>query len=132
MTQTITARRTRRWIWIAIAAAAGLAVWTLAVPLAGVDLTVGSGAAAQTVGPVAVVTVSLVTGAAAWALLAFLQARFRHGRRAWQIIAGVVLVLSLLGPAGMGASGAALAVLIAMHLAVGAVLILGLPRRHTR
>jgi ABC-type siderophore export system fused ATPase/permease subunit len=99
----------------------------IAVPLAGVELTAGDGAAARTVGPVAVAVVSLASGAAGWGLLAFLRRRLRGGRRAWRVIACAVLALSLLGPIGMGASAAATAVLVAMHLAVGVTLILGLP-----
>jgi hypothetical protein len=133
MTQTVTARsrnsrsnRIRPWATIAGAVGAALVVWVLSVPVAGVDLTVGSGSSRQTVGPAAVAVVSLLAGVAAWALLALLERRFRAGCRAWRITAWTVLALSLLGPLGAGATGAVLAILVAMHVVVGVTLIVGL------
>lgn len=111
---------------LAGAAAAGLIVWALSVHLAGVDLTVGTGPPARTVGPLSVVVAALVAGGAGWALLAFMQRRSAHGRRTWRIVATVVLVLSLLGPWVSGATGAVLVTLIAMHVVVGVTAILGL------
>jgi hypothetical protein len=108
------------------ATAAALAVWALAVPAAGLDLTAGSGPAAATVGPGSVVGVTLLAGGAGWALLAFLDRRLRHGRRVWRIAASAVLALSLLGPLSVGASGGVLLTLMAMHLAAGTTIILGL------
>jgi hypothetical protein len=116
----------RRAGTLALAAGAALVVWAIGVPLAGLDLTVGSGAAAQSVGPASVVVVPLLAGGAAWALLALLESRLRHGRRSWRITAWTLLALSLLGPAGADASGKVLGVLVAMHLVVGVTLIVGL------
>ncbi|MEH1127906.1 DUF6069 family protein [Micromonospora sp. CPCC 206061] len=130
MTQTMTSRSNwlRPWATIAAAAGAALIVWVLSVPVAGVELVVGSGPSRQSVGPGAVAVVSLLAGGAAWALLAFLAARFRGGRRAWRITAWAVLTLSLLGPVGTGATGGVLATLLAMHMVVGMTLIVGLAR----
>jgi hypothetical protein len=111
---------------IAGAAVAALAIWVIAVPIAGLDLTVGSGATARTVGPVSAVVVALLAGGLAWALLALLGRRLRHGRRAWRVTAWTLLALSLLGPVGMGATAGVVVTLVAMHLAVGTTLILGL------
>jgi hypothetical protein len=108
------------------AAVVALAIWVIAVPIAGLDLTVGSGATARTVGPVPVVVVALVAGVLAWALLALLGKRSRHGRRAWRVTAWTLLTLSLLGPVTMGATAGVVVSLVAMHLAVGTTLILGL------
>ena len=122
------ARRSLRGVVALVAASAvGLVVWVVSVPIAGVDLTVGSGPRAQTVGPASVALVPLLAGGAGWALLAFLRARVRGGVRAWRITAWVVLALSLLGPASLGASGAVLVSLVAMHVTVGMTLIVGLP-----
>ncbi|MDO3703101.1 DUF6069 family protein [Micromonospora sp. C28SCA-DRY-2] len=131
MTQTITrprpsARWGRRAAALGLAVIAGLAVWLVCDPLAGLDLTVGQSAATRTVGPASIVVAALVVGAAGWALLAFLERRLRRGRRAWRITAWTVLALSLLGPLSSGATGGVLAGLIAMHVAVGTTLILGL------
>ena len=117
---------------IAGAAVAALAIWVVAVPIARLDLTVGSGATARTVGPVSVVVVALLAGGLAWALLALLDRRLRHGRRAWRVTAWTLLALSLLGPVGMGATAGVVVSLVAMHLAVGATLILGLAPAHDR
>ncbi|MEU8298851.1 DUF6069 family protein [Micromonospora sp. NPDC048909] len=119
-------RSLRGGVTLVAASAVALAVWAITVPVAGLDLTVGSGPTAQTVGPAAVAVVPLLVGGAAWGLLAFLARSFRNGLRAWRITAWVVLALSLLGPASSGASGAVLASLSAMHIAVGTVLIFGL------
>lgn len=115
------------------AAVVALAIWVVAVPIAGLDLTVGSGATARNVGPVSVVVVALLAGGLAWALLALLGRRLRHGRRAWRVTAWTLLALSLLGPVSMGATAGVVVTLVAMHLAVGTTLILGLaPTAHDR
>ena len=88
-------------------------------------LTVGSGPSAQTVGPLSVALTAALAGGVGWALLALLGGQLRDGRRTWRIIAGLVLAVSLLGPVSMGAAGAVLVSLIAMHLAVGGTLIPG-------
>src|SRR5690242_1844773 len=66
-------RTARRALTVAGAAAAALALWALAGPVAGVDLTAGSGGTARTVGAGAVIVSALVAGLAAWALLASLE-----------------------------------------------------------
>jgi hypothetical protein len=120
--------RVRRLIVVAGASAAALAIWAVADPLAGVDLTVRLSGAEQHVGAGAVVAASLVAGLAAWASLALLERLAERARRIWTVIAVVVLALSLTGP--LGAVGAASTVALAcMHLAVAAVLILGLTVR---
>ncbi|MET7335830.1 DUF6069 family protein [Nonomuraea sp. NPDC005650] len=111
------------------APAAALAVWALAVPLAGTILTVRMGAGTQTVGPVSVVVASLVAGLAGWALLAALERWAPRPGRVWTITALVVLALSLTGPLGSAVGAAATLVLVLLHLVVGAVLVPGLARR---
>ncbi|MEV6986885.1 DUF6069 family protein [Sphaerisporangium sp. NPDC051017] len=115
----------RRASSVAGAAAAALALWTLAVPVGGIALDVRLGGAVQPVGAGAVAAAALGAGLAAWALLAALERLLARPRRAWTIIAVAVLVLSLAGP--LGATGtAALVTLAALHLIVGAILIPGL------
>jgi Family of unknown function (DUF6069) len=125
-THTINLRNTTTLLGAATIALAG---WVLSVQVAGVDLIVGSGDTAQTIGPASVAVVPIVAGGAAWALLALLGKRLRNGYRSWRIIAGVVLALSLLAPVSTGAAGGVLATLVAMHLAVGATIIFGLAPR---
>ncbi|MEO3872191.1 DUF6069 family protein [Nonomuraea sp. B12E4] len=112
--------------------AAALAVWALAVPMAGTTLTVRMGGGTQAVGPVLVVVTSLLAGLAGWGLLAVLERLAARPGRIWRIVALVVLVLSLLGPVGSAAGPAATLVLVLLHLVVGAVLIPGLARRDER
>lgn len=112
-----------------VVAAMGLAtvVWAVAAPLAGVDLVVGKDAGRQTVGLADVLVVSglaAVLGAAVRMLLA----RLGRGARTWTVLAGVVLLVSLVGPLGAATTSAWLA-LTCLHLSVGIVVILGLARK---
>jgi hypothetical protein len=107
--------------------AAALLIWVVADRFAGVDLTVGSGAGAREVGPGAVTVVSGLAGLAA-AGLAWLLARLTsRPRRSWTVLASSTLVVSLVGPLG-AASPAAGLTLAAMHVVVGATLIVGVGR----
>jgi hypothetical protein len=98
-------------------------VWVLAAPVGGVDLVVGSGGDAQTVGLPSILVVSAVV-VFAGALTRRLLARRSRGVLVWNVVAGVALLLSLAGPAGAATSDAWLA-LSAMHLVVGAVVLAG-------
>jgi hypothetical protein len=92
--------------------------------LAGAELRVKpSGQAATVVGlPIVVITV-LVIGAAAWGLLALLERFTSRAITIWTWTAIVVLLLSFSAPLTAEATTAARGWLIAMHLAVGAILI---------
>lgn len=111
------------------APAAALAVWALAVPVAGTTLTVRMGDGTQPVGPAPVVVASLLAGLAGWTLLAVLERFAPRPARIWTITALIVLALSLFGPAGSAVGIVATLVLILLHLIVGAVLVPGLARR---
>ncbi|MEV5893450.1 DUF6069 family protein [Nonomuraea fuscirosea] len=121
--------RVRRLLTVLGAAVAAVAVWVLAVPVAGTELIVRMGAGTQPVGPVAVVLAGLAAGLAGWALLAVLERVTAKAGRIWTITALAVLALSLTGPLGSATGPAATLVLLSMHLVVGAVVILGLTRR---
>lgn len=125
---TATRRRRFRILTLATATVAGLAVWLVSAPLLGIDLTVGAPPAAQTVTAVSVIIAAIVPGAIAWALPALLEHVSPRGRRIWLILGWAVLAVSLLGPVSMGAAGATLVSLLAMHLVVGVTLIVGLTR----
>ena len=77
------------------AAAATLTVWAIAGPLVGVDLRVHVGSGTQHVGPATVVAVSVLTGLAAWALLAALEHFSPRAPTIWTAIALAALALSL-------------------------------------
>jgi len=113
----------RRATAVVLAVLAPLAIWAVAVPVAGLDLTATPiGGTATPVGAFAVVAGALCAGLSGWALLAVLERRAARPRRTWTVIALVVLALSLATPIA-GATGASMPVLLSMHLAVGAVLI---------
>lgn len=124
---TTAKRRSRRWIGLFSATAAGAVLWLLAVPVAGIDLDV----AAVPGGPSDDMTVSLasvvVSASAAsvlgWILLALLERWTRRGRMIWTWVAAVAAILSIAGPLTMAASVAAGVVLAGMHLVTAAVLI---------
>ncbi|QUX26776.1 hypothetical protein KGD83_15420 [Nocardiopsis akebiae] len=128
-TATRTASTVPRRMLTAVAAVlAPLALWGLAVPLMGVDLTAVPGGQARPVGPGAVAFAGMLSAAAAWALLAVLERTARRPRLAWTVTACAVLALSLAGPLTSGAAPVVVLVLEGMHVLVGAVLILGLGR----
>ncbi|MFI5892109.1 DUF6069 family protein [Actinoplanes sp. NPDC051513] len=124
-----TARRTGRAVAVAAGAASALILWAVNDPWGGIDLAVRQGGDVQPVGPAAVAATALIAGLAAWALLALLErTHVRRPARTYRIVASIVLMLSLLGPLGSGVGTSSKLVLLAMHLTVGAILIIGLPR----
>ncbi len=112
---------------IAVAAALGLAIWLIAAIALRVPMVVETPAVTQTVGPVTVLTATLIPGAAAWGLLAILERRGAGGVRAWRITAWIVFALSLLGPITAVAPAPTKAALLTMHTLVGITLLVGLP-----
>jgi hypothetical protein len=106
---------------VAAAIAVALAIWTLA-RLLDVELTVGEGADASQVGATDVLVTALLAGLAAWGVHALLVRR--GAARWWPFVGSTALAISVVGPSWL-ADGMAAVVLIAMHLAVGAVLIAG-------
>lgn len=119
--------RLRRLAAIAAAALLPLLVWVIAVPVAGIELVAGSGAAARPVGPASIVAAALIPGFAAWGVLALLERFAPHSGRIFAIVGWAVLLLSLLGPSLTGATGTVLVVLLVMHVVTGATLVIGLP-----
>jgi hypothetical protein len=126
--------RGARALTVVAAAAAALAVWALVSYVLGVDLAARPfGAPAYSpVGPVAVVAGAVVPGLTAWGLLALFERLGWRARRAWTIVATVVLLLSLATPIIGGETLGAAIGLTVLHLTVGAVLIPGLGRTAVR
>lgn len=118
-------RLPRRVVPLAAALAAAV-VWA-AGTATGVELAARSGTTTQDVGLGSVVVVALVVGYAGWGVRALLDRTRSGGERAWLVTCAVVLAVSLLGPLGAVSPGAG-AVLATEHLAVGAVVALGLRR----
>lgn len=116
----------RRGAAIAAAVLTPLLVWTIAVPVLGVDLAVAPGSGddpARTVGPVLVAAVSLLAALLGWALLAVLEQHTHRARTLWVGAAGAVLLVSLAGPLTSANTPSAALTLVAMHVGVAAVLI---------
>ena len=108
---------------IAAAAIAVSLVWTLAVPVLGVDLTVTSigGTAPQTVDLVAILIATVAVSLVGWGLLALLERRGKG--RVWTFVAAAVMVLSLASPLLASGPVDARVTLALLHIVVGAVVI---------
>ncbi len=91
-----------------------------------------NGGEAQSVTVVSAILAASVAGGLGWALLAILGAVSNKARRVWTALASVVLLLSLAGPLGADADTATTSALVAMHLVVGLILIVGLHRTTVR
>ena len=115
------------------ATAAAVVIWLVAIA-AGADLTVsfGAGQPIQKVTVVNVVVAALVGSLAGWGLLALLRRFTANARAIWTIIAIVFALFSLGGPLSAVASTGTKVALVAMHLAVATVTILGLRRTKGR
>jgi Family of unknown function (DUF6069) len=108
---------------VAMAAAAALAIWAVA-RLLGVDVEVELGGVVRQVGPVDILVTTIVAGLAAWVVYSLL-ARTPRTARWWPFVGSTAIALSMLGPSYLS-DGAAAVALIAMHLAVGAIVVRGL------
>jgi hypothetical protein len=117
---------------VGAATLAAPAVWTVAELAFGIDLRAPAFDRSGTTSDISaldVVVVATLLSLAGWALLALLERLTPHARRVWPIVASLALVLSLATPLmGTGVTAANRAVLLLMHLAVGAVLIPTLAR----
>jgi hypothetical protein len=111
------------------ATAAAVAIWIVAT-LAGAPLTVsfGAGQPIQKVTVINVVVAALVGSLAGWGLLALLRRFTTNARAIWTVIAILFALLSLGGPLSTISSAGTKVALVAMHLAVATVTIIGLRR----
>jgi uncharacterized protein DUF6069 len=107
---------------VAVAVAVGLAAWS-AARLLGVDLDVRINGDVRQVGPADVLVTTVVAGLAAWVVSSIL-ARTPRTARWWPFVGSTALAVSMLGPSYL-ADGAAAVALMAIHLLVGATLIMG-------
>ena len=119
--------RRNRAATVAAATIAPLIVWLVAEFLLAIDVrspAFGPDQPSAAIGPVRVILTALIASGAGWLLLAVLERMSDRGRTVWAAVAGVVLLISLGGPlGGEGITTSSQAVLLAMHLAVGLVLI---------
>lgn len=110
------------------AVAVAVAEFALLRSVAGVDLAVRSGGATRQVTMGAVSGATTFAVLAGWALLAALDRVTNRAHVWWTSVAVVVLLLSLVVGPPSGVGGGAKATLALLHLSVGLILILGLPR----
>jgi uncharacterized protein DUF6069 len=115
------------------ATAAAVAIWIVAT-LAGAELTVsfGAGQPIQKITVINVVVAALVGSLAGWGLLALLRRFTTNARAIWTVIAIIFALLSLGGPLSTISSAGTKVALVAMHLAVATVVIVGLRRTRGR
>lgn len=119
-------RAARRLLYVGLAVAASLVVWTVASTL-GAPMEVASPLVGTLyISALLVIASALPLALAAWGVLALLEHIARRPRRLWTIVAVTVLVLSLPPLALLDASLGTKVALAAMHLATGLVLILTL------
>lgn len=116
-----------RWLLNVATMACAVIAWTIAVPIAGMDLTVTMGGTEQQVTQLAVISTALLAGSAAWGSLTILERVTRRARTIWTWLAALVLILSLTGPLAATSASAGW-VLVLLHVVVGALLIVGMPR----
>jgi hypothetical protein len=111
------------------ATAAAVAIWIVAT-LAGAELTVsfGAGQPIQKITVINVVVAALVGSLAGWGLLALLRRFTTNARAIWTVVAILFALLSLGGPLSAIASTGTKVALVAMHLTVATVVIVGLRR----
>jgi hypothetical protein len=115
------------------ATAAAVVIWIVAT-LAGGELTVsfGPGQPIQKITVINVIVAALLGSLAGWGLLALLRRFTANARAVWTAIAIIVALLSLGGPLSAVASVGTKVALVAMHLAVATVTIVGLRRTPSR
>jgi hypothetical protein len=124
-------RQLARPVAVVLGVLAALAVWGVSELVVGIDVrqpAFGTGVP-QDLTAAPVVIASVVAGLAAWLALAVLERLTRHARVAWVALATLVLVVSLGAPlSGRGIDEQSRLVLTLLHLTVGGLLIVLLPR----
>jgi hypothetical protein len=115
------------------ATAAAVAIWIVAT-IAGAELTVsfGAGQPIQKVTVINVIVAALVGSLAGWGLLALLRRFAVNARAIWTVIAIVFALFSLGGPLSTTSSVGTKVALVAMHLTVATLVIVGLRRTRGR
>ena len=128
---TQAARRRIRVRTVLGAVLAAVVIWEVTVVLLGVDLQVLQGGVVQSVGVGLVIAATAVASLCGWALLVGLERFTRRPRTIWTVVAVLLTVLSLGGPFSSATTTSTAVSLALMHLAVGAVAVVGF-RRTTR
>lgn len=115
----------RRVVVVAAATVAALLVWAVGRGFLGHPPSVAGSGGNQSVGVLNVVLVAVVVGVLANVAVAILDRYAGDRRWSWPVLAGGVGLLSLLGPLSQARGGSAV-VLVGIHVAVAACLLIGL------
>jgi hypothetical protein len=121
------ARRRRRALGIVATLVVTLAVWLLG-HLAGADYWITDSQGTVRIDAVVTTQVTVVLGLVGWGVLATLERLTRYGGTIWTVLAAVVVVASMIPVFLVEATTATRVALVAVHLAVGAVLVPALVR----
>ncbi|HEY9293349.1 MAG TPA: DUF6069 family protein [Microlunatus sp.] len=122
-------RRLRRGATIVVALIAALLDWLICTKIIGLSLIVDQGFGPTEVMPALVAAAPILSGLSAWALLAILErATPARAGTIWRIVAVIVMILSLYSPITMALATSTAIALVSMHLVVGVILIIGVPR----
>jgi len=119
-----------RLMIVAAAILAALIVWLVARVGFGLDVRSPTFSGQHfAIGPLLVLVTAAIFSLLRWGLLAILERVTAHGRVVWLVVAILGLALSLGAPlSGTGVTAGDRIALVLMHLAAGAVLIVGLAR----
>ncbi|WP_328307790.1 DUF6069 family protein [Actinomycetospora sp. NBC_00405] len=115
-------RRRRRALGIVLALVVTVAVWLLG-HLAGADYWITDSQGSVRIGMLVTAQVTVVLGLVGWGVLALLERLGRHGTTVWTVLAVVVVAASMIPVVLVEATTATRVALVAVHLAVGAVLV---------
>jgi hypothetical protein len=113
------------WAVPLVAAVAAVVVWLIGTAF-GVEVVAAIGGNDQAVSVVAMAIAALAAGFAGWGVRVLIGRLVRGGGEVvWFVLCGVVLLASMVG-AVAGTTPGAVAILVTAHVAVGAVIALGL------
>ena len=115
-------RRRRRALGIVLAVVVTLAVWLLG-HLAGADYWITDSQGTVRIDMLVTAQVTVVLGLVGWGVLALLERLSRHGAVLWTVLAVIVVAASMIPVVLVEATTATRLALVAVHLAVGAVLV---------
>jgi hypothetical protein len=115
-------RRRRRAHGIVLALVVTLAVWLLG-HVAGADYWITDSQGTVRIDMLVTAQVTVVLGLVGWGVLALLERLGRRGTTVWTVLAVVVVAASMIPVVLVEATTATRLALVAVHLAVGAVLV---------
>lgn len=126
------ARLRARLLALVGAGVAGVAVWVVAVPLAGADLIVTTQGRTQEILLALVAVSSVLQPAVGWGVLAIMERFWSRARTGWLVLAVLVLVVTGFNAVNAAENTATAVWLNVMHVAVAAAFVPVLARTSPR